>query len=293
MAKNNGVAFDVNILDTADKSFVDNVTGKMRKIDRYGWTMTGKMGVYAEIDKNLLRADIRYQREEISEKKVVEIASAWDWAAIGTLIVVDRNDGYYWVLDGGHRARASFYRDDVHVMPCIVHQLKDVRSEAVSFVTTNTKVNAVSSMDKFRAAVFGDQDEVAKATSHLLSEFGLTPVKGGHQTGKYISCIGALQSCVAVSLEDTRKVLGFCLKLAGEYVVVGTVLQAMFTLHQHFKPAFDVIDKFGHKISRHSQKEIEVKMRQFATECGKSGNVINAKAILELINHKNRNRIEW
>ena len=75
--------------------------------------------------------------------------------------------------------------------------------------------------------------------------------------------------------------------------MTGKVLTAMFTLHQHFKADFDVIDRHGEKISRHSQREIEVKMNQFATECGKNGSVICAKAILDLINHRNRTRIAW
>lgn len=283
----------VNILSKVDKSLVGTPAGPaVRKVIRYDWSTGGSIGSFAWIKKSELNIDGRYQRDQVSEEKIREIASNWDWLLLGTVSVIEREDVTYWVFDGGHRTRAAFYRDDVDVLPCMVHKIASVNEEAKAFVARNTMVSNVSAFDRFHASVCA-KEPVAVTAGEVLEEFGLVAVKGGTSSGKFLSCIGALQKCVEANPDDARKVLGFCLKLAGDSVVTGKVLSAMFALHQHFKPEFDVIERHGEKISRHSQREIEVKMNQFATECGKGGNVICAKAILDLINHRNRHRLTW
>ena len=283
----------INILNKADQSLSEMPGGHtVSKVKRYRWTTGGSVGVFEWINKKDLNIDGRYQRDQVSKQKVLTIAGEWDWLLLGTISVIEREDGTFWVFDGGHRVRASLHREDVDSLPCMVHKITGVNEEAKAFVARNTMVSNVSAFDRFHASVCAEEP-VANATNAILRDFGLTPVKGGNESGRVIACIGAVQKCVEENAEDARAVLAFCLTLIGGMPVTGKVLLGMFTLHQHFKPRFDVISRFGDKIARHSQREIEVKMNQFSTECGKSGNVIFAKAILELINHKMRNRIAW
>lgn len=283
----------VNILSKVDRSLAPIPKSKPAiKREKYDWSTGGGMGVFAWIKKEDLNIDGRYQRDQVSEAKVLEIARGWDWLLLGTVSVIRREDGSYWVFDGGHRTRAAFYRDDVPALPCMVHEIADVSQEAKAFVARNTMVSNVAAVDRYRASICAGEP-TAVTTESILDEFGFTVSKFGSSTGKTLACIGTLQKCVDTNAEDARKVLGFCINIAGENAVTGKVLSAMFTLQQHFKDSFDVIQRFGEKISRHSQREIEVKISQFTTECGKGGPVVAAKAILELINHKNRNRLGW
>lgn len=283
----------VNILNKEDKSLsgFDDRTKAAKRLT-FKWTTVGSQGTFAWIDKHKLNIDGRYQRDQCSKNKVLEIARAWDWLLIGTLSVIEREDGTFWVFDGGHRTRASFYRDDISLLPCMVHKLANVSDEAKAFVARNTMVSNVASMDRYRASICAGEP-VAVTTDAILEELGLTPVSGGYTTSKYISCVGTLQKCVAANADDARKVLGFCIKLAGESNVAGKVLAAMFALYQHFKHEFDFIDKFGDKILKHSQREVEIKINQFQVECGRSGQVVAAKAILDIANHRNRYKINW
>lgn len=262
------------------------------KRDKFDWSTGGSCGEFRWIAKNDLNIDSRYQRDQVSDAKVREIARDWDWLLLGCISVIEREDGSLWVFDGGHRARASFFRDDIKELPCMVHRVATVNEEAKAFVARNTMVSNVAAYDRHRASVCA-AEPVALSVQAILDEFGLTVIKGGASGAGYLSCIGTLQSCVKEDAEDAKKVLRFLLSIAGERLVVGKVLAAMFTLYRHFKPKFDILEKYGEKISRHSQREIEVKISQFTTECGKGGNVIGAKAILELINHRNRIRVEW
>lgn len=295
MSTNNGNGSSgVNILSKVDRSLapIPNRAVSVPKRDKFDWSTGGSKGDFRWVQKNDLNIDSRYQRDQVSENKVREIAREWDWLLLGVISVIEREDGSLWVFDGGHRTRAAFFRDDIKELPCMVHKVGAVNEEAKAFVARNTMVSNVAAFDRYKASVCA-AEPVAVKVQDILEEFGLTPSKGGTTSAGFLSCIGTVQNCVREDAEGTRKVLGFLLGIAGDRVVVGKVLMGMFTLYRHFKPKFDVIDKYGDKISRHSQREIEVKISQFATECGKGGNTIAAKAILELINHKNRNRIEW
>jgi hypothetical protein len=286
----------VNILSKVDRSLAPVPNPKrevtVSKRDKFDWSTGGSCGEFRWIAKNDLNIDSRYQRDQVSDAKVREIARDWDWLLLGCISVIEREDGSLWVFDGGHRARASFFRDDIKELPCMVHRVATVNEEAKAFVARNTMVSNVAAYDRHRASVCA-AEPVALSVQAILDEFGLTVIKGGASGAGYLSCIGTLQSCVKEDAEDAKKVLRFLLSIAGERLVVGKVLAAMFTLYRHFKPKFDILEKYGEKISRHSQREIEVKISQFTTECGKGGNVIGAKAILELINHRNRIRVEW
>lgn len=285
----------VNILSKTDKSLAPAPRGKATiKREKFDWSTGGAIGSFAWINKNDLNIDGRYQRDQCSEEKVREIARSWDWLLLGVISVIIRSDGTYWVFDGGHRTRAAFYRDDVKILPCMVHEIENVNDEAKAFVARNTMVSNVAAFDRFKASFCAAEPTAVKVES-LLNEFGLTVVKGGVNKAGYISCIGAMQRIADEDYESAKKVLGFCIAIAGEYSVVGKVLVAMFALQQRFKDKFDIIDRYREKLSKHSQREIEVKMNQFAVECGgKGGAVIGAKAILELINHKSKtNRLEW
>lgn len=294
MSSDNGTG--VNILSKVDRSLAPvpnpNRAVAVSKRDKFDWSTGGSRGEFCWIAKNDLNIDSRYQRDQVSEAKVREIARDWDWLLLGCLSVIEREDNTFWVFDGGHRARAAFFRDDVNELPCMVHKVATVNEEAKAFVARNTMVSNVAAYDRYKASVCAEEP-IALQVQAILNEFGLTATKGGTSSAGYISCIGTLQSCVKDDAEDAKKVLRFLLSIAGDRLVVGKVLAAMFTLYRHFKPRFDVIDKYGEKLSRHSQRAIEIKIDEFSKEVGKSGHVVGAKAILELINHKNRVRVEW
>jgi hypothetical protein len=294
MTKSNNGSGDFNILCKKDNSTVTapHGRGQIDKTERYKWSTLDEPGEFRLIDKDELNIDGRYQREQISEKKIMDITRGFQWCLFGALNVSEREDGSLWVIDGGHRTRACFNRSDVIMVPCMVHHLSNSTEEALRFVDLNTLTSNVSAFDKYHASVYGGR-EIPVITEKILRSLGLTAVKGGMTTGSYISCVGAVQKCVEVSPEDTKKVLEFCLKLEGDHIVTGKLLQAMFILHQRFKGKFDIIDRFGDKLLSHTMRSLEAKMTEFSTLTGKGGNTVNARALLEVINHRRRNKLEW
>jgi len=285
----------MNILDKSDKSLAA-IPHRTRKItvpmrEKYDWSTGGDAGTFRWVKKSLFNIDSRYQRDQVSQKKVMEIAKRWDWLLLGSISVIEREDGSLWVFDGGHRVRASFYRDDIDMLPCLVHHVSSVNDEAKAFVARNTMVSNVSAFDRFRASVVANEP-VAKTSQMILDEFGLTISKAA-STSSFINCVGAVNQCVEQDADATKKVIAFLLSIPGERIIVGKVLLAVFTLYRQFLPRFDILDRYGEKLARYSLEAMEKKIQNFSIECGKRGNVVAAKALLELINKGNRNRVEW
>jgi hypothetical protein len=289
----------VNILDKTDKSLAP-MPGKTRtgeaaagveKRTKFAWSTANKKGIFMEIPKTQLNIDGRYQREQVSRGKVLEIARGWDWLMVGAISVIARSDGTYWVFDGGHRTRAAFYRDDINELPCMVHEIDDLTDEAKAFFVRNTMVSNVSAMARHRAAVCA-VEPIAERVNELLDRCGLRV--SDNKGADVIMCISEVTRCVAADAEVAERLIMFCRDMNRDGAPIsGKLLRGMFTLHQRMKPRFDLLERFGDKIAGHSQKEIEIKLRQFAAECGHGGSAVEAKAILGIVNHKNKNRIEW
>lgn len=281
-----------DILDKADKSLRPGLNNSVQvKRLTYKWSDKGDAGTFRWIYKGDLRCDGRYQRDAVSDKKISDIAANWDWLLLGTISVIEREDGSLWVFDGGHRVRASFYRDDIDMLPCLVHHVANVSEEAKAFVAKNTMLTAVSAHDRFKASVCANED-IAKKVRELIDENGLVLSKAATSRG-YINCIGALIKCAEMDFESLKTCLGFLISMGDDKPITGRLLLAMVCLHRHFKPKFDILDRYGSKLAGNSFEVMEKKMTNFSMECGKTGYVIHAKGLLELINKGNRNRLSW
>lgn len=283
----------VNILDRSDRSLPDFRGAKTRIPQRTknNWSQGGKQGRFCMVDKNDLNIDGRYQRSQVSEAKVLEIARNWDWALLGVVLVVERNDGTYWVFDGGHRTRATFYRDDIQALPCMVYSMDELSEEAKAFLGKNLMITNVSSVDKYKAAVVAKDDTACKA-SKLLADVGIE-VTASSKSAKKLTCIGTLLTMIDKDEALAKRCLLFCVGQAEAVNVSCIVMRGVFALCHHFADRVDVLDKFGEKLARHSQAEMLVRIRQMRAECGKGGEKVEALALLSLINKGCQHKLPW
>lgn len=261
------------------------------KRSKNDWSQGGRPGLFRVIDKRDLNIDGRYQRDRVSESKVREIARKWDWVLLGVILVVERNDGTYWVFDGGHRTRASFYRDDIQMLPCMVYSMDDLSDEAKAFLGKNLMITNVNSVDKYKASVVANDDTASKAAK-LLAEFGVE-VRVNAVKSTQIKCISTLMSMLEKNEELAKRCFVFVLGRSDESPVSAEVMRGLFALSQRLQSRLDVLDEFGEKLARHSQREMLVRIRQMRAECGKGGEKVEALALLSLINKGRRNKLSW
>ena len=245
------------------------------------------------INKYDLNIDGSYQRDEVSKSKLVEIARDWDWKLFGTLSVIIRKDGTFWVYDGGHRCRAAFYREEITELPCMVFEGEDEKTEAKAFIGTNTMKSVVSAYYKHLAAV-KTGEPIALAAQSILEKHGYFMVKSLPR--KYgFAAINSLQSQVKEDRRLAEKVFAACASMAqdGEQIS-GEVLDAVFTCQKKLEGKVDILTN-GHleRLKRETLPGIEAAIRREKHIVGKGGAVISAKALLDVLNKGKQRRITF
>ena len=268
----------------------DNVVSKRK---RYSWAENSGPGEFMMINKVDLNIDGSYQRDEVSKSKVLDIARDWDWKLFGTLSVVERPDGTFWVYDGGHRCRASLKRDDISDLPCMVFEAEDEKTEARAFIGTNTMKNNVSAYHKHRASVVTGEP-IAIAAQSILNKHGYFPMQSA--TKKYgFSAINTLQSQLKNDPALAERVFSVCASIAqdGEHIS-GVVLKALFTCQKKLEGKADILTN-GHleRLKSATLPGIEAAIRREKHIVGRGGELISAKAVLDLLNKNKRYRLSF
>lgn len=267
----------------------DNVTKRIM----YNWASPGPMGEFMMISKNLLNIDGNYQREATSRERVMAIARDFDWKLFGVLSVVRRKDGSYWVTNGGHRSRALFKRDDITEVPCLVFQVEDEKEEAKAFVGQNFCVGLLSAYHLHRASVRAGEP-FAMAVQEELDRNGLVPVSGSKRSNEF-SAIHCLRSLIMLDKELAKKVLSACVEIAnGKDPISGVVLSSVFACERKLAKGSSILTKENlEKLIYEGIKGIEIAIRRERNLSGKGGEAMSAKAVLDIVNRKRRNRLTF
>lgn len=242
------------------------------------------------VNKNMLNIDGRYQREA-SLLKVMSIARNWDWSLFGTIGVAERSDGTLWVYSGGHRVRASFYRNDIKELPCMIFRLEDLSEEARSFLLGAITPSNICPFDRYKAMI-AIQDSIALETKEILNELDVAVMKTANNE-RTLKCIQFVLDAVAINKHLAKRCLKLCIVAAGENPIKERCLSAFFNLALHFKDR-DILTEFADKIDRLSQDEILRKISSLEAETNSGGQKIYALSLMQLINKGKRTRqLKW
>jgi hypothetical protein len=140
-----------------------NVMSHTKTLGIFGsdeWIVASEIGV-----------DMQYQRP-LNVGHVRKIAREFNLKAFGVLLVSERANGTYWIIDGQHRLAAvkAMGRGDMR-LPCHVYKNLSVAEEAEIF-HMQTQRKAISSVDRFRARLFAG-DETAMSINRIIQKHGL------------------------------------------------------------------------------------------------------------------------
>ena len=174
------------------------------KVNRYNWKMSNSPGELVWLPKSILNIDHRYQRAPKHVSKINQIAKNWNWVSLAAIVVAQRPDKTYWVVDGQHRVIAAMQRSDVDQLPCLVHQMNNVSHEAEAFIDTNTGRKPVQFIEKHKAAIMSG-DAVAAAVQKLIDDGGKR-ICATSSVPNGIKSIGLLSKLVTSSNEELQRV---------------------------------------------------------------------------------------
>jgi hypothetical protein len=257
------------------------------KLSRYEWAALGEQGEYRDLPIEQLVVDFTYQRTERSEVNILRIARDLDWMAFGTIIVAEREDGRFYVVDGQHRVEALRRRGDVEYVPSIVFQSIEAAKEALSFLRTSSARTPLHSMSKWKtrlAAGLLPEIEI----DEWLKEHGLKLVGG--QTLNGIDFPASLCRTWGADASACKLALLTQLAITGGVDMVACIHTGLWQL-EHY--GIDTLPHAG-KLRELGGKTVMVQaINRYIAETGLSGRGerICAAALLTLINKKKRNKL--
>ena len=259
---------------------------EISKISRYGWKTQNKPGTFMDIHKKDLIIPSEYQRSQ-RIKKVLDIASNWDWMACGTLLVVMREniDDYYYVIDGGHRKAAADKRSDISTLPCLVFVGECIGKEAETFLDINNNRSAMSVFEKFKARrIAGDQSvdnciKLLETTGHFFTNSG---------SSKGVTCIQAILNSYEKNETATRLLWPLCVEIHGYEIINGEIWTGLYYLYSHGISVFD----YRTKLIQAGKTGCLQQINKAKLIHNAGGEKIHAYGLLEIINYKLKNRIK-
>jgi hypothetical protein len=103
----------------------------------------------------LLSVDEHYQREigTAGRAHIHRILRGWNWNRYQPIVVNERADGTYAVIDGQHRLAAARLHPLIDELPCYIVSVPDMAAEAAIFADVNTRRLALTSQQKFYASL--------------------------------------------------------------------------------------------------------------------------------------------
>jgi hypothetical protein len=255
------------------------------KVERYEWDALKSRSKHMRIKIADLNVD-DYQRGEARRSSTIQKAKHWEYAAAGAVVVGQRSDGTFWIVDGLQRTLAESLRGDISEVDCMVFQSEGPHHESRVFQLCNLGRIPVDALHKFRVAVkAGDRTECE--VDKWCAENGLRIAgdKGRNEIGfpSYVVQFWPLNTDAA------KRSLLFA-KRVGNSEMCSEIFKGAYMLITHGieieKYEATIMKRGGHKRLLH---DINAK----AIEAGVSKNLnVCAQGILSSINYGRKLRIE-
>ena len=133
--------------------------------------------------------DERAQRA-LNQKHRDTLASGFNPRKVGAVIISERENGDWYIMDGQHRCRAAAESGYTGTVPAVIHTGLSLEEEADLFLSLNeTKI--VQPLDKFKARVTAGRT-LAVNVNNIVESLGFR-VAPTNQTERSIAAVGALE----------------------------------------------------------------------------------------------------
>lgn len=158
---------------------------------------TDEKGSLEWIDLRDLRIDPKYQRPigGRGEKNIKQVIENFSWSLFSPLVVCERPNGLYAVIDGQHRAIAARTHGGIDKVPCLVIK-GDPSDEAKAFSVINGAVTAISEQQIWHARLVAG-DNTAVRLQRVLEKTGVSIPRSQKPSTSMIAgetmAIGALE----------------------------------------------------------------------------------------------------
>lgn len=257
------------------------ILDQVDKVQRYQWENTGEMGIFQMIPKRELHIDTEYQRT-IAQDRILKISSHFRWTLFGAIIVVRRDDGMYFVVDGGTRTRSAWKRSDINNLPCMVYSAESVRQEAQMFVDLSTSPVGMSAFQRYRAQLVAGS-KYAVMANDILKKYGYTVSDRGKEQFA-CGCIHTVQNRIKRNMEALDQTIHILSEICEGEPIRKNPVEALFYLIVS-NPGIDFYTEYPYmKMKNAGIESIEIEISRVKMIQQKGGEKISAMGLLNIIN---------
>lgn len=142
----------------------------------------------------LLRVDTAGYQRRLNDERVRHMVAHFDPRLCGRILVNQRGNGDYFIIDGQHRFAAMCARG-VTIIPCVVFCGLTEPEEALLFAEWNGTQKRPTVYQVHRAKARGN-DKDAQAINDILAEFGCELVERNATSGRYgrVACTSTVNN---------------------------------------------------------------------------------------------------
>lgn len=250
----------------------------------------GSRTEYISIDK--LKIDYTYQRMDISTANVNSISRNWDWGVYTPILVSERDNGDMVIVDGQHRWMAATERGDIKAIKCEIHKFDSIIDEAKAFFTANKMKKSVSAFSTYNARLVFN-DPVAIDAKNIAYKHGYSITKSKLSESSFCG-IGSFIRMVLENKDSADVAFGVCADIANGRYFNAVLLRGVYTLYNKFKDNQNFTNSdWVEKLCAAGEEVCMSEISKLKSLVGKGGQTVEAKALLDIINKRKRNRFEW
>jgi hypothetical protein len=274
---------------TTTRKFTDSTAAESTpyrgdKVKAYGWApVPDCKPTFRWINKNNLRVDHCYQRNEISYHKIARITRNFEWASCGAILVAERAPGEFYAFDGQHRLLAAKRRSDITEMPCLVYDLCGTQDEANAFLDVNTERKAIGGTARHNARLTAN-DSTARLIQDCIDESGLN-VANTAVKSRQIKCLTVCYQMAGINADLFRDALMLSAELSAssDSPVRETVLLGLFHVGQRI-PLGLQNRKFRKRVLDLGMEELCTAISRAKAFYARGGSRVYAAGIVERVN---------
>jgi hypothetical protein len=248
----------------------------------------GSPGTMVWLDKNILIVDDYQRDQEKQRNKIIKILKDFRWRAFGVLIVSNR-DGLYYCVEGAGRLIAALHRDDVTMVPCIVHENNSYSGEAKDFIDIDRNRRPISPYDIFLNNLKAGYPNIVKL-NRIIEQHGRSVARGsGPGT---VACIKRIMDMANEDIHLFTKVWPLIAEVEDGSPILQEVVQAFWYIAK--KKGIAVLEnkRVRNKLRRKGHNEIVRSINSARVLHGNGGDLTCAEGLICLINKGRSQKIE-
>lgn len=241
------------------------------------------------IHKTQLRPHPEVQRI-FSHAHANAILKKWEEASAGVLVVVLRENGEMFVIDGQHRLWAAMQRTDFHYFNCLVITGATNIEEAILWRRYNIERKNPGALDRFHNAVREGQPNAAKINKFIEKIGRIVPLSRNSDS-KTVVCVSTIEKLMQSFPEETEKVFPLVGEVCEGHVFDESIIKAFVYLETKLDNDSLMSPKWSSRIKNIGYVKIRKEITETVGLYKKNTNRLFAVALLNAINYGLRHKL--